>query len=213
VRASGQLANVEASSGSLAIIFAAVQPSTAAPSHRICGKRSTPLSTSVEPQITIGIEIARPMSTSSKLPCAAPPIASTLSTPITASAITIVWIAPRIDVLAAIPGSPPPVSSVSRQPIHASATPPTSRNPGILSSHTTTDVSATRTAIAPNGAPQHDATLMLGGNVARGEADDDGVVAGQDEVDHDDRQQGRPPGAREEFGDHRRAPEGRASLV
>ena len=46
--AHGAAANHAASSGSLAIILAAVQPSTAAPSQRICGKRSTHFSTSVD---------------------------------------------------------------------------------------------------------------------------------------------------------------------
>ena len=151
MRASGQASNVGTSSGSLAIIFAAVQPSTPAPSHRICGNRDTHFSTSVEPQITIGIEIARPITTSSMLPCAAPPIASTLSTPMTASATMIVWTAPRNDALASIECSSGPLpSAVSFQPIQTSAAPPTSRKPGILSSQITTDVSATRTAIAPN---------------------------------------------------------------
>jgi len=43
---------------------------------------------------TIGILINKPRITSKKLPCAAPATPSTLSMPMTASAITIVFIAP-----------------------------------------------------------------------------------------------------------------------
>ncbi len=42
----------------------------------------------------MGTLMARPSTISSTLPLAAPPIASTLSTPITASAITMVRMAP-----------------------------------------------------------------------------------------------------------------------
>ncbi|MNV98461.1 hypothetical protein D3C71_1937170 [compost metagenome] len=71
------------------------------------GKRDISFSTSVEPQTTIGMLISRPSTTSRKLPCAAPATASTLSTPITASAMMMVFIAP-ISVVA-----PPPCSSPS----------------------------------------------------------------------------------------------------
>jgi hypothetical protein len=53
-------------------------------------------------------------------------------------------------------------------------------------------------------APQDHAPLVLARHVARGEADDHGVVACEHEVDHDDRQQGGPPRVREQVGGHRR---------
>jgi len=59
------------------------------------GNRSMSLSTSRLPQTTIGMEMSRPKTTNTKLPCAAPATASTLSTPITASAITMVFMAPQ----------------------------------------------------------------------------------------------------------------------
>ena len=58
-------------------------------------KRSTSFSTSVLPQTTIGTLISSPITTRSMLPFAAPATPSTLSTPISASAITIVFIAPQ----------------------------------------------------------------------------------------------------------------------
>jgi len=75
-------------------------------------------------------------------------MASTLSTPITASATMMVRIASRTDVADLTSCSPPP-PCVSFQPIQISASPPTTRKPGIFSSQTTTPVSAKRTAMAP----------------------------------------------------------------
>ncbi len=47
------------------------------------------------PQITIGMLITSPIATRRKLPCAAPATASTLSRPITVSAMTTVRSAPQ----------------------------------------------------------------------------------------------------------------------
>ena len=69
------------------------------------GKRSTSFSTMVEPNTTIGTLINRPITTRSIAPLAAPATPSTLSMPISASAITMVFIAPQ-KVLAAGPCSP-----------------------------------------------------------------------------------------------------------
>ena len=59
------------------------------------GKRSTSFSTSVLPNTTMGTLTSRPMTTRSNEPWAAPATASTLSMPISASATTMVFIAPQ----------------------------------------------------------------------------------------------------------------------
>ena len=64
----------------------------------------------------MGMDTASPIRTSSIEPCAAPPTASTLSTPITASATMIVCTAPRTDVAGAISWLPA-LSCVSFQPM------------------------------------------------------------------------------------------------
>ena len=78
------------------------------------GKRSTSFSTRVEPNTTIGTLMSRPITTRSIAPCAAPATPSTLSMPISASAMTMVFIAPQ-KVVAAGPCSslPSPVSATS----------------------------------------------------------------------------------------------------
>ena len=93
--------------------------------------------------------ITSPRMTSTKLPCAAPPTARTLSTPITASAMTMVRTAAPKVAAAAIFSGLESCGAVSFQPIQMRAAPPTSRKPGIFNNQTTAPVSSTRTAIAP----------------------------------------------------------------
>lgn len=58
------------------------------------GKRSISRSTTPLPHTTTGTLTSSPSTTSRKFPCDAPAMASTLSMPITASAMMMVFIAP-----------------------------------------------------------------------------------------------------------------------
>ena len=102
------------SSCSFTIILAAVKASTAAPSWMMIGKRSTSFSTMVEPNTTIGTLISRPSTTRSIAPCAAPATPSTLSMPISASAMMMVFMAPqKVVAPGPWPSSSPPWSAIS----------------------------------------------------------------------------------------------------
>ena len=117
----------------------------------------------LEPKITTGILINKPMMMKVQLPLAAAAIPKALSTPITASAITMVVIAaPKVS--AALISW---LSSwkASFQPIQTSAIPPTKRKPGINIKYVMIATETKRTAMAPN-VPQKIAFLRrCGGNL------------------------------------------------
>ena len=165
------------------------------------GKRSTSFSTIVLPQTTMGTLISRPMTTRSKLPLAAPATPSTLSTPISASAITIVRMAPQNVVAWRLVA----IRSVAFRrgeqlvgdPDQAEAT--DEHQAGDLEQPDHAQRQRRSHGDGTDGAPDDGAALKVAGESAGGQRDDDGVVTGEDEVDQDDRQQRRQPSGGEEF--------------
>src|SRR3954470_7762581 len=94
--------------------------------------------------------MTKPSTTSRMLPCAAPATASTLSRPITASAITMVRIAVQKPAAGATSCWPPASSLVSRRyAIQTRSAPPAAIRPGTCSSHRTATVRLARTTTAP----------------------------------------------------------------
>ena len=79
--------------------------------------------------------------------------------------------------------------------------PPASIRPGISSSQSTRDGQAGAHRHRADRAPDDRAALQRFRQVARGERDDDRVVAGEHQVDDDDRGEGGP-----EFGGQEHAP-------
>src|SRR6185312_2595788 len=129
------------------------------------GKRSISFRIRVEPHTTSGTLTARPSTTSSRSPRDAPAIASTLSSPISASATTMVRSAAQKPSAAATSCDASSCFS-SFQAIGSSNRPPASIRPGNSSSQTTTAVSAMRTATAPK-LPQNTAFFCSGGGSLR----------------------------------------------
>ena len=76
--------------------------------------------------------------------------------------------------------------------------PPASSRPTIASSSTATAASAMRSSVAAADADQDGALTPLGRQAGGGQPDDDRVVAGQHQVDHDDLQEGGDRGLCEE---------------
>src|SRR6476469_7035579 len=111
----------------------------------------------VLPRTMIGMLIRRPITTNSKLPCAAPATPSMLSKLMAASAIMIVRTAAHILPVAVCVRSdcpaPPSSEATSWYAIHTSISPPTSCRPGSFSSHTTASVASTRSRMAARVPP------------------------------------------------------------
>jgi hypothetical protein len=127
-----------------------IQPSSAAPPTITIGKRSISFSTNRLPQTMIGMLTTRPNTTSTRLSLAAAAMPITLSRLITASAMTMVRIAPPRLVAALISWPPSSCGISSFTPIHSSSRPPTIFRNGICSSRSAKKISTTRRPTAPN---------------------------------------------------------------
>ena len=112
--------------GSVTAMSPATQPSSAAPSVMMTGKRSISTSSMRLANTTSGIEIARPMTSSTVLPLAAAATAITLSRLITRSASRIVLIAAAKLVPVASPPCPSSSGISNWTAIHSSSAAPTS---------------------------------------------------------------------------------------
>ena len=141
---------------------------------------------SVAPATISGMEIARPKPISQGWPLAAAAMASTLSRLMTMSAIATVFTAPhRLSELAMLSSLASSCTS-SLMAIQSSRRPPTSFSHGklehVLQDDGEDDAQQHRGAGAEDDAPH----ALRGGSAAAGQRDDDGVVAGQKDVDPDD---------------------------
>src|SRR5262249_32883225 len=152
------------------------------------GKRSMSLTSSVAPKMTMGIEIARPITMSTQFPPAAAATAITLSRLITRSAMRMVRIASHRLSLASTSSSPSSGTS-SLMPIHSSSTEPMSLSQGNREEreHDPQDDGRGR-------APGDGLLLLLRRQRTGGQRDHYGVVSRQDDVDPNDLEQGRPQG-------------------